>query len=403
MALLSSLKILDFSGLLPGPYATMMLADLGADVLRIESPTRPDLLRNTPPLDGDDSAAHCYLNRSKQSIALDLKQPESLELIKRLVNKYDIVLEQFRPGVMERLGLGYKVLSKANPKLIYCSLTGFGQTGPLRDRPGHDNNYLALAGVAGYTGREDGGPLPLGVQVADIAGGSLHTVIGILAAVLYRDRTGAGQAIDISLTDTAFALNALYGSGYLACGVEPEPGRMLLNGGTFYDYYRTKDGRYFSVGSLEPQFRKLLCAGIGRPELDKVSLSENPEDLRAFKEAIRNAFLSKTYAEWLAVFDQLEACVEPVLKFSEASQHPHIKAREMVVEVPKPDGMTQRQIASPIKFSACQPEYRHIGGKLGAHTGEVLQKLGLTKQEVNKLKEKGVFGASTYKGEKTND
>jgi alpha-methylacyl-CoA racemase len=232
----------------------------------------------------------------------------------------------------------------------------------------------------------------LGVQLADIAGGSLHTVIGILAAVLYRDRTGLGQAIDISMTDTAFALNALYGSGYLACGVEPEPGRMMLNGGTFYDYYRTKDGRYFSVGSLEPPFRKLLCEGIGRPELFEIGMSENPADVSTFKKALGKAFLTKTYAEWLNVFGELDACVEPVLKFSEASEHPQIKGRKMVVEVPKPDGTTQRQIASPFKFSGCQPEYRHIGGKLGVNTEEVLQELGLTDMEVSELKGKGVFG-----------
>lgn len=392
MGLLTSLKILDFSGLLPGPYATMSLADMGADVLRVESPARPDLLRNTPPLDGEESALHCYLNRSKRAITLDLKKPESVALVKRLVKEYDIVLEQFRPGVMERLGLGYEELKEASPKLIYCSLTGFGQTGPMRDRPGHDNNYLAIAGVAGYTGREDVGPLPFGIQVADVAGGSLHTVIGILAAVIYREKTGMGQAVDISLTDTSFAFNAVYGSGYLACGVEPEPGRMMLNGGTFYDYYQTKDGRYISVGSLEPQFRRLLCEGIGRPELFKVAVSENPEDVRSFKETIRTAFLNKTLNEWMDIFNKFEACVEPVLKFSEACAHPQIKAREMVVEVPKADGTTQRQIAFPIKFSAFKPEYRHIGGRLGADNKEVFEEIGLTEKEINELAKEGIFG-----------
>lgn len=392
MTLLSSLKILDFSDLLPGPYATMMLADMGADVLRVESPGRPSLLRALPPLDGDSSAIHCYLNRSKRSMALDLKKPESVDLVKRLVKEYDIVLEQFRPDVMERLGLSYEALREINPKLIYCSLTGFGQTGPLRNRPGHDNNYLSIAGVAGYTGRENGGPLPLGIQVADVAGGSLPTVIGILSAALYRERTGKGQAIDISMTDTAFALNAGYGPAYLAGGIEPEAGRMTLNGGTFYDYYETKDGRYFSVGSLEPQFRKLLCEAIDQPELFKIGISEDPGDVRAFKEAIRRAFLGKTFEEWRSVFAELQACVEPVLKFSEACEHPQIKERGMVVEVPKADGTGQRQIAFPIKFTAFKPEYKHIGVRLGANTKEVLEGLGLSGTEIAELQKKGVFG-----------
>jgi alpha-methylacyl-CoA racemase len=390
--LLKSLKILDFSGLLPGPFATMMLADLGAEVLRVESPTRPDLLRAASPKDGEDSAVHRHLNRSKRSIALDLRKPEAVDLIKRLVTTYDIVLEQFRPGVMERLGLGYETLKEINPRLIYCALTGYGQSGPYRDRPGHDNNYLAISGVASYSGRDESGPPPLGIQIADLAGGSLHAVIGILAAVIYREQTGQGQFVDVSMTDAAFSLNALAGPGYLVGGVEPEPERMLLNGGTFYDYYRTKDGRYFSVGSLEPQFRKLLCEAVGHPEWVEMAVSEHPQDVRAFKEAMRTVFLSKTYEEWVNVFADVPACVEPVLTFSEACEHPQIKAREMVVEVPKPDGTAQKQIATPIKFSACKPEYKHVGGKLGMNTLEVLKELGLSEHEIHQLKEKGVFG-----------
>jgi crotonobetainyl-CoA:carnitine CoA-transferase CaiB-like acyl-CoA transferase len=392
MSLLKGLKILDFSTLLPGPYATMMFADLGAEVLRVEAPTRPDQIRVTPPFDGEEAAAHGYLNRSKRSIALDLKKAESVELVKHLVKEYDIVLEQFRPGVMERLGLGYEALKESNPKLIYCSLTGFGQTGPFRDRPGHDNNYLAIAGVTGYSHRNGVVPAPMGIQVADVAGGSLHAVIGILAAALHREKIGEGQFIDISMTDAAFALNAIYGSGYLACGIEPEPEQMMLNGGTFYDYYQTKDQRYFSVGSLEPPFKKLLCEAIGRPELIEVGMSDDPEDVHAFKEAVREAFLSKTYAEWLIAFKELHACVEPVLKFSEACVHPQIQARGMVVEVPKPDGTTQRQIACPIKFSAGKPEYRHVGSKLGENTIDVLQESGFSLKQIDEWREKGLFG-----------
>lgn len=390
--MLSSLKVLDFSDLLPGPYATMMLADMGAHVLRVESPTRPSLLRNTPPMDGEESALHCYLNRSKRTIALDLKKPESVELVKRLVTKYDIVLEQFRPGVMERLGLGYQSLKEANPGLIYCSLTGYGQTGPWRNRPGHDNNYLSISGTASYSGHKSDGPTPLGIEVASVCGGSMHTVIGILAAVVHREKTGEGQAIDVSMTDTAFALNVAGGSGYLACGVDPEPEEMIFNGGTFYGYYQTKDGRYFSVGSFEPPFRKMLCEAINQPELFEVSMSDAAEDRYVFKEALRSAFLSKTYNEWKVVFGELDACVEPVLKFSEACEHPQITTRRMVAEVPKSDGTTQKQVAFPIKFSGFEPKYKYVGGKLGVNTSEVLKGLGLNSQEIATLRKRGVFG-----------
>ncbi|MAE22591.1 MAG: carnitine dehydratase, partial [Pseudomonas sp.] len=200
---LSSLKILDFSTLLPGPFASLLLADMGAEVLRVESPTRMDLIRVLPPHDGGASTSHAYLNRNKRSIALDLKRPEAVEVVKRLVSEYDIVLEQFRPGVMDKLGVGYAALKAINPRLIYVSITGYGQSGPYRDRAGHDINYLALAGIASYTGRRDSGPLPLGVQLADLAGGSLHGVIGLLAAVVQRQATGVGQQVDVSITDCA--------------------------------------------------------------------------------------------------------------------------------------------------------------------------------------------------------
>ncbi|MGG1677184.1 CaiB/BaiF CoA transferase family protein [Neobacillus sp. NRS-1170] len=375
MTLLKGLKILDFSTLLPGPYATMMLADLGAEVLHVESATRPDMLREVLPLDGKDSVNHGYINRSKKSITLDLKKADAIEIVKKLVAEYDIVLEQFRPGVMERLRLGYDVLKEVNPKLIYCSITGFGQTGPYRHRPGHDNNYLSISGIASYSGRQKGGPAPAGIQIADVAGGSLHGVIGILSAVIYRDRTGEGQWIDISMTDCSFALNATVAPSYLMAGINPKLERTMLNGGTFYDYYETKDGRYFSVGSLEPQFRKLLCEGIGRPDLIELSFSEKQEDIHAFKNEVKNAFLSKTFAEWQKVFAEIEACVEPVLTFAEACEHPQIEGRGMIVEVPRPNGGYQKQIACPIKSTVFKPEYKHIGVELGENNEEILKPL----------------------------
>jgi len=383
---LASLKILDFSTLLPGPFASLLLADMGAEVLRIESPTRMDLLRVLPPHDQGVSASHAYLNRNKRSLALDLKQPEALEVIKQLLQDHDIVLEQFRPGVMERLGLGYEALKTINPRLIYVSITGYGQTGPYKDRAGHDINYLALAGLASHTGRADSGPLPLGMQVADVAGGSLHGVIGLLAAVIARQQTGQGQHIDVSMTDCVFSLNAMAGAGYLACGEEPGRENQMLNGGSFYDYYRTRDGRWLSVGSLEPPFMKQLCTALGVEDLAALGLSPKPAQQKALKDALKIEFEKHDYAELCALFAELDACVEPVLSLGEAVRHPQLQARQLVAQVPRADGTTQAQMACPLKFSEGLPEPRHIGAALGAHTDEVLGELGFSVQRIEELR-----------------
>ncbi|MCJ7958612.1 MAG: CoA transferase [Pseudomonas sp.] len=389
---LASLKVLDFSTLLPGPFASLMLADMGAEVLRIESPTRVDLLRVLPPHDHGTSASHAYLNRNKRSLALDLKQAEALEIVRELVKDYDIVLEQFRPGVMERLGLGYAALKAINPRLIYVSITGYGQTGPYKDRAGHDINYLALAGIASHTGRQDSGPLPLGVQLADVAGGSLHAVVGLLAAVIARQHSGVGQHLDVSMTDCSFSLNAMAGAGYLACGVEPEWETQVLNGGSFYDYYRTRDGRWMSVGSLEPAFMQQLCAALGRPELAAQGLSPKPEQQKALKLALQVEFEKRSFEQLCELFAGVDACVEPVLSLSEAVEHPQLKARTLISQVPRGDGSTQAQIACPLKFSEGLPEPRHIGAAVGAHTDEVLEELGLSAQRIAELRLAKVIG-----------
>ncbi|WP_434672634.1 CaiB/BaiF CoA transferase family protein [Pseudomonas sp. R1-15] len=385
---LASLKVLDFSTLLPGPFASLLLADMGAEVLRIESPERPDLLRILPPHDQGTSASHAYLNRNKRSLALDLKQPAALEIIKRLLDDHDILLEQFRPGVMERLGLGYEALKAINPRLIYVSITGYGQTGPFKDRAGHDINYLALAGLASHTGRADSGPLPLGIQAADIAGGSLHGVIGLLAAVIARQQSGQGQHLDVSMTDCVFSLNALAGAGYLACGVKPGWENHALNGGSFYDYYRTRDGRWMSVGSLEPGFMQALCAALGRPELAAQGLA--PEQQQRLKEQLRSEFEKRDFADLCALFAEVDACVEPVLELDEALKHPQLKARHLVTRVPRGDGSSQAQMACPLKFSEGLPEPRHIGARLGAHTEQVLRELGFSDERIARLRDDGV-------------
>ncbi len=292
---LSGLKVLDFSTLLPGPYATLLMADMGADVLRVEALKRPDMLRSTPPMVDGISAAHATINRNKRSLAVDLKKKSAIELMKKLVASHDVLVEQFRPGVMARLGLDYETLKAINPGLIYCSITGYGQTGPMANRAGHDINYLSLSGLASYTGRKRSGPVPPGVQVADVAGGSHHAVMGILAAVFQRQGTGQGQHIDISMSDAALSLNAVFGASYLAGGKVPGLEEDLLNGGIFYDFYQTSDNRYLSVGSLEPQFATGFFQAIGKPEWLSKAVNFTAEVQQQLKTDIQSVISSQSF------------------------------------------------------------------------------------------------------------
>jgi alpha-methylacyl-CoA racemase len=386
---LCSLKVLDFSTLLPGPYATLMLADMGAQVLRIESPTRPDLVRALPPMDvTGHSAAHSYLNRNKKAIALDLKKPESKEIIQALLAEYDVVVEQFRPGVMARLGLDYEALKAINPKIIYCSITGYGQTGELKDRAGHDINYLALSGVADYSRRKNEKPVPQAVQIADIAGGSHHAVMGVLAAVIERSQTGKGQHLDISMTDCAFSLNAMFASGMLGGGLEPLAETTMLNGGSFYDYYETADGRYMSVGSLEPQFLMQLCDALQVKHLIGKAGSKKPEDIAEFKLAISDAMQAQSFEHWINVFAKLDCCVEPVLTLKEASEQPHAVDRNWLSQVDVKGGETLTQLSNPIYKPS---NIKNTGGAIGADTLQVLINSGFTQQAIDEFKSKKVI------------
>lgn len=393
---LGTLKVLDFSTLLPGPYASMMLADMGATVVRVEAPHRPDPVRFMPPFDGDGSAWHALLNRSKRSIVLDLKRPEAAEVVKRLVSAdgggYDIVLEQFRPGVMERLGVGYEALRGVNPGLIYCAITGYGQTGPYRLRAGHDNNYLALSGVMSHTGRRASGPPPMGVQIADVGGGSFGAITGILAAVIQRQQNGQGQFVDISMLDMSIAWHAHAVSLFLVGGSAPDRESWHLNGGGFYDYYETQDGRFLSVGCLEPKFWQGFCQAINRPDLIDLGYSQKAEEQEVLKRQIREVIAAQTLAEWVTLFESHDVCVEPVLSIPEMIEHPQTKARAMIVEVPTLEGGVQQQVGSPFKFSHDQAEYRHVGAQPGEHLEEVLAEAGLEGGSVLELRQAGVFG-----------
>lgn len=388
---LSSLKVLDFTTLLPGPFGTMMLADWGAEVIKVEAPLRPDIVRMLPPQEHGVSAAHAYLNRSKKSLALDLKRPEGVEVVKALVQEFDIVIEQFRPGVMDRLGVGYDALRAVNPRVIFCSVTGYGQTGPYKDRAGHDLNYLSIAGITSYNGRLESGPAPINVQVADVAGGSYHAVMAVLAAVVHREKTGEGQYIDISMTDAAFSMHALTAPPALVGGTEPTLEATQLNGGSFYDCYETKDGRYFSVAGIEPQFFAEFCKAVGHPEWAGKGLALVPDIQRGLKRDIEEVMKTRTHDEWAKVFAALDSCTEPVLSFSEACQHPQIQARELIVDVPAPNGKTQKQLASPVRFSATPPSYKHVGMGIGANTDEVLGQNGFSAEQIATLRKIGAI------------
>jgi len=387
----NGLKILDFTTLLPGPYATMCLADLGAEVIQITSGSRPDMVDFVPPfLPGTKiSAGAAYLRRNKSSMTLNLKDLRAVEIVHQLLASYDIVIEQFRPGVMSRLGLDYRSLRKVNPSLIYCSLTGYGQTGPMRDRAGHDINYIARSGVASYSGKTNSGPSLVGMQIADVAAGSFNAVIGILAAVACRHITGEGQSIDISMTDGMIAFNATVGAAFLVDGKDPQREGTRLNGGTLYDYYETKDRKHISFGGLEPQFFANFCNAIGRPDLIPGGVS--PVNTIQVKEEVRTIVRTKTRDEWTALFKATDACAEPVKTLSEALEDALVQERGMVVEVPLPSGEVVRQLANPIKFSGSTPEYRQAGSNPGAHTKEVLRDLGYSDEEIGDFEKSGLF------------
>jgi len=359
--------------------------------LRIESPTRPDLVRALPPLDASGhSAAHSYLNRNKKAMALDLKSPDAKNIIHKLLAEYDVLVEQFRPGVMARLGLDYKTLKAINPKLIYCSITGYGQTGPLKDRAGHDINYLALSGVADYSRRKGEKPVPQGLQIADIAGGSHHAVMSVLAAVIERSQTGEGQHLDISMTDCAFSMNAMFAAGMLGGGVEPQAESTMLNGGSFYDYYETSDGRYMSVGSLEPQFLMQLCDALEIKHLIGKAGSQKPEDIHEFKQAISDKLKGQSFDYWTDVFAKLDCCVEPVLSFKEASQQPHAQARNWLSDAAalNAEGKCLTQLSNPISKPT---QIHNTGGAIGSDTEQVLSEQGFSIEAVTDWKKKKVI------------
>ena len=387
MGLLRGLKMLDLSRLLPGPYCSLLLADLGMEVLKVEDTEQGDYMRTMGPIRKKDSAYFLALNRNKKSMTLNLKVKEGKEVFYNLTNSYDILLEGFRPGVMDRLGVGYQDLKKRNPRVIFCSLSGYGQEGPYRERSGHDINYIGLAGILEVTGAKQGPPIIPGVQIADIGGGGMMAAIAILAASIHREKTGEGQYLDVSMLDSAISWLSIHAGKYFMDKELPKRGEMHLSGRyACYQVYPTEDGRYMSLGALEPKFWKNFCETIGRRDFILKQFIEGEEQLRIIEE-VQKLFKTKTQKEWVDLFKNVDACCEPILTLEEVSHHPQVLHRQMVKELEHPvEGKTQ-QIGSPIKSSQFSFEVRTPPPAWGEHTIEVLKTIGYSEEDIRHLKE----------------
>jgi len=381
---LHDMKILDFTYLLPGPYGSMMLADLGADIIKVENPHNPDMLRMLPPIIDEISAVYAHINRGKKSLALDLKASHAKDIIYKLVKEYDIVIEQFRPGVLEKLGFGYEDLKNINQGIIYCSLTGYGHTGSFASRAGHDINYMALSGVESFSGKKSTGPSLHGIQIADIASGAKNMVIGILAAYIKRQKTGNGDYIDISITDGIFAMSTFTTAAYLEGYPLPMPETLILNGGSIYDYYMTADGRFLSVGPIEPKFFQSFCDAIGYNDM-ATTMDFSLETVQKHKRDIAVIIASKPLSYWIDVFSALDACVEPVQTLDEAINNPPLYDRDMIVNVTTMNGKKLKQIANPIKFSSDTYIAQYAGVSLGYNNDEILHAIGYNENEIQQL------------------
>jgi alpha-methylacyl-CoA racemase len=383
---LSGIKVLDLSRLLPGPYLTMVLSDLGADVVKVEDPRIGDYLRAIPPARGGIGGRFLAVNRDKRSLALDLKAPEGREAFLRLVERADVVVESFRPGVMDKLGVGWEALRARNRGIVVCSISGYGQDGPYRERAGHDLNYIALAGVLAMTGPRGGAPGLPGVQVADLAGGALWGAVGVLGALVGRAATGEGRWVDISMTEGAMALLAAE-LGNLGVGAPaPTRGAETLNGGlACYGVYETADGRYLSVGALEPKFWLAFNEAIGRRG-DLAELIGDPTVQARVRAEIQAILGTRTRDEWVAHFGGRDVCCEPVLETSELATHPLHAARRMFFTVPHPELGEVAQLRTPVG----EPSATSVGPRLGQQSDQVLGEYGFSADEIAVLRKGGV-------------
>ena len=376
---LAGITVLDLSRLLPGPYCSMVLADHGARVIAIEDKRFivDDLFITT-------------VNRNKEHMSLNLKTLEGKEIFFRLVERTDVLLEGFRPGVVHRLGIDYDTVCKINAKIIYCSITGYGQTGPCRDRAGHDVNYLAHSGILDLIGEPDRPPSIPGVQIADIAGGGMNAAIGILLALMARERTGKGQYIDISMTDAMVSLLPLTLFLQQRTGEDPKRSEMLLSHRyACYNTYATADGRYLSIGAVENRFWKRLCDHLGMPAY--ASLQYDEKRRLEIVDFLRTTFKQKTLTEWESELADMDICWGPVRNLQEVLQEPLFRERNMVVDIRDQKGGTTTTLGVPVKLSATPGSIRTPPVNFGESTIPILRELGYNEDQIKEFENKGVF------------
>lgn len=380
---LEGVRVLDLTRLLPGNFCTLLLADLGADVVKIEEPGRGDYIRLTPPLVGGQGAVHRALNRGKRSMTLDLKAEGGPDLLLRLVGEADALVESFRPGVLDRLGVGWDALSREAPKLVYCALTGYGQDGPYRDRVGHDINYIGYSGILEATGTPGGPPVLPAVQVGDLGGG-MAGALGIVASLGQAAREGRGRLVDVSMLDVSMSWAAVLSSWFLAAGeVSPRGATPLTGGLACYRSYRCADGRFVAVGALEPRFWRALCHAVGVEDLIEAHLDPGRQEEVAGR--LEDAFGSRPRDEWVERLAGLEACVGPVNDVEEALTDPQIRHRGMLAEV---DGRAVGP-GPAIRLAEGGGAMRPAP-TLGEHTIEILIEAGLSPEEIADLRDRGV-------------
>ena len=375
---IAGLKVLDLSRMLPGPYCSMILADHGADVIAFDRVQA-----------NNDGLFFSALNRNKRHMTVDLKSKEGIDIFKKLAAKADVIIEGFRPGVVQRLGIDYAEIKKDNPNIIYCSISGYGQTGSRREEPGHDVNYISSAGVLGLIAEQNKPPVIPGIQIADIAGGSMNAVIGILLALHARNHTGKGQYIDISMTDGVLGLLSLANHYSELSGKPPESSNALLSHRfACYNTYETKDGRYVSLGAVENKFWKKLCVHFDR--LDFISLQYDEEKKKEIIHVFRDLFLTKTYQEWIDELEPLEVCFTGIQNFSEVVSDQTFIDRGMIVNYVGDDGKNRKSFGIPVKLSETPGQIRSKPASFGGDTESILLELGYSKNKIGELLSTGV-------------